>query len=86
MWYFLDYIIIIIYSFRVFHISFMLMVFQWSLSDSKSLEVSRSLFGIVAVLNNAVVWIVSIRPSTSKSSRPFSNPLVTVLKHQSQFV
>ena len=32
----------------------------------------------LAVLSNAVVWIVSIRPPTSKSSRPFNNPLVTV--------
>ena len=47
------------------------MVFHWSLSDSKSPQVSRTL------LNNAVVWIVSTRPPTSKSSSPFCNPLVT---------
>ena len=35
---------------------------------------------ILAVLNNAVVWMVSTRPPTSKSSSPFSNPLVTVPK------
>ena len=29
-------------------------------------------------LSNAVVWIVSIRPPISKSSRPFNNPLVIV--------
>ena len=29
-------------------------------------------------INNAVVWTVSTRPPTSKSSSPFSNPLVTV--------
>ena len=33
---------------------------------------------ILAVLNNAVVWMVSTRLPTSKSSGPFSNPLVTV--------
>ena len=33
---------------------------------------------ILAVLNNAVVWIVSTRPPTSKSSGSFNNPLVTV--------
>ena len=54
------------------------MVFHWSLSDSKSPQVSRTLLSILAVLNNAVVWMVSTRPPTSKSSSPFSNPLVTV--------
>ena len=45
------------------------MVFQWSLSDSKSPQVSRTRLSILAVLNN---------PPTSKSSSPFSNPLVIV--------
>ena len=57
-----------------------LMAFHWSLSDSKSPQVSRTLLGILAVLNNAVVWMVSTRPSTFKSSSPFNNPLVTVQK------
>ena len=52
-----------------------LMVFQWNLSDSKSPQVSRTLLSILSVLNNAVVWMVSTRPPTSKSSSPFSNPL-----------
>ena len=56
------------------------MVFQWSLSNSKSPQVSRTLLSILAVLNNAVVWIVSTCPPTSKSSRPFNNSLVTVPK------
>ena len=54
------------------------MVFQWSLSDSKSPKVTRILLSILAVLNNVVVWMVSTRPPTSKSSSPFRNPLVTV--------
>ena len=54
------------------------MIFHWSLSDSKSPQVSRSLFSILAVLNNAVVWMVSTRLPTSKSSSLFSNPIVTV--------
>ena len=54
------------------------MIFNWSLSDSKSPQVSRTRLSILAVLSNAVVWIVSTRPLTSKSSRPFNNPLVTV--------
>ena len=54
------------------------MVFHWSLSDSKSPQISRTLLGILAVLNNAVVWMVSTRPPTSKSSSPFNCPFVTV--------
>ena len=54
------------------------MVFHWSLSDSKSPQVSRTRLSILAVLSNAVVWIVSTRLPTSNSSRPFNNPLVTV--------
>ena len=54
------------------------MVFQWSLSNSKSPQISRTFLSILAVLNHAVVWMVSTRPPTSKSSSPFSNPLVTV--------
>ena len=56
------------------------MVFHWSLSDSKSPQVSRTLLSILAVLNNVVLWLVSIRPPTSKSSSSFNNPLVTVPK------
>ena len=55
-----------------------LMVFHWSLSDSKFPQVYRTLLSIMAVLNNVVVWMVSTRPPTSKSSSPFSNPLVIV--------
>ena len=54
------------------------MVFHWSLSNRKSPQVSRTRLRILAVLSNAVVWIVSTRPLTSKSSRPFNNPLVIV--------
>ena len=54
------------------------MVFHWSLRDSKYLPVSRTRLRILAVLINTVVRIVSTRPPTSKSSRPFNNPLVIV--------
>ena len=54
------------------------MVFHWSLSDSKYPQVSRAILSILAILNNAVVWMVSTRPPTSMSSSPFSNPLVIV--------
>ena len=56
------------------------MIFHWSLSDSKSPQVSRTLLSILAVLNNTVVWMVSTRLPTSKSSSPFNNPLITVPK------
>ena len=56
------------------------MVFYWSLSHNKSPQVSWTLFGILAVLNNAIVWILSTRPPTSKSSNPLNDPLVTVPK------
>ena len=54
------------------------MVLHWSLSDSKSPQVSRIRLRILAVLSNAYVWIVSTRQPISKSSRPFNNPLVIV--------
>ena len=56
------------------------MVFHWSLSDSKSHKVSWTLLSILAILNNAVVWMVSTRPTISKSSSPLNNPLVPVPK------
>ena len=54
------------------------MFFHWSMRDSKSPPISRSLLSILAVLNNAVVWMFSTRPPTSNSSSLFSKPLVTV--------
>ena len=56
------------------------MVFHWSLSDTKCPQVSRTILSILAVLNYAVIWIVSTCPPTSKSSWPFNNPLVIVPK------
>ena len=56
------------------------MVFPRSLSDSKSPNVSRTLLSNLAVLNKVVVWMVSTRPLTSKSSSPYINPLITVPK------
>ena len=51
------------------------MVSHWSLTDSKSLQVSRTLLGILADLTNAVVWMVSAHPPISNSSCPFSKLL-----------
>ena len=54
------------------------MIFHWSLSDSKSPQVSRTLLSIVHYLNNAVVWLVSTHHLISKFFSPCHNPLVTV--------
>ena len=56
------------------------MIFHWSLSDTKSSHVSRTCPRILAIRSNAVIWIVSTHPPTSKSSRPFNNPLAIVPK------
>ena len=56
----------------------LLMVFNWSSSNNKSLQVSRTLLSILADLNKAVVSMVSTRPLISKSSTPFTHPLVSV--------
>ena len=52
------------------------MVFHGSLSDSKSLQVSRTLPSILTDLNNEEAWMVSTRPVISNFSS--INPLVTV--------
>ena len=58
----INFILIIL---RVFHTS----VSWWSFtSDSKSPQVFRNLFSILAGLNNAVVWMVSAHPPIFKSS------------------
>ena len=67
----------IVFNLSAFYLS--LMVFQRSLGGSKS-QVSRILHSILPVLNNAIVWMVSTRPTASKSSSPFNNPLLTVPK------
>ena len=54
------------------------MVFHKSLSDSKFLQVSMILHCILADLNNAAVFIVSIHLLNYKSSCPFSTTKETV--------
>ena len=56
------------------------MVFRWSLIDSNSPQVFRTLLSILADFNKAVVWTVSPRPVISKSSNPFINHLMIVLR------
>ena len=54
------------------------MVFHWSLSDSKSLHVTRTLLSILADPDNTVVWMISISPLISNSTSLLSKPLGTV--------
>ena len=61
------------------------MVFHWTLSDCKTPQVSKTLLSILAVLNNVVGRMVITRPLISKSSCPFTNPLVTVPKEPITF-
>ena len=48
--------------------------FEWQRVSSSSLDSSQ----YSGLLNNAVVWMISTRPPTSKSSSPLSNTLLTV--------
>ena len=54
------------------------MIFHWSLSDSKSPQVPRTLLIILTDLNDSLVWIVSTRLFISNSSSPCTNPLLTI--------
>ena len=67
--------IIIIYSFSEFFSTALTDGFHWSLRDSKSHQISRTLLSILADLNNAVVWIISTCPLISKCFTPLTNPL-----------
>ena len=66
------------YSFETFSHQRKLMVFHKSLSDSKSPQVYRTLLSILTDHTNAVVWIVSTCPLTSKFYIPFTNTLEIV--------
>ena len=62
-----------------FSYQFYLIVFHWILSDSKSPQVSRNLLSILAVLNSAVVWIISSCPPTSKKRSFFQAAVTSIL-------
>ena len=51
---------------------------HWSLCDSKSPHVSKSLVSILTDLNNTVIWMVSTRPLVSILFISLINPLGTV--------
>ena len=54
------------------------MVFHWSLSDSRSIQIFRIVLCNMANINNALVCIVFIRPLISTSFSHFMNLLGTV--------
>ena len=68
-------LLLLLFTHESFSHQLTLMVFHWSLSDSKFPQVSRTLLSILAVLNNAVVWMVSTRPPASQV------PLVILYYH-----
>ena len=65
-------------SFESFSHQRKLMVFRWSLCDSKSSQVSRTLLSILVNLKSSVIWMFFTRVLISNSSRSFTDPLVSV--------
>ena len=57
------------------------MIFQWSLRDSKSPYVSRTILIILTHHENVLVWIVSTLPHISKSSSPFTKSFADSTEH-----
>ena len=66
--------------FKDFHISVSWWFFIWVWVTASPPQVSRTRLRILAVLSNAVFWIISTCSPTSMSSRPFNNPLFIVPK------
>ena len=75
----INFLFIIIYSLEFFT-SDLADGLSLDFNDSKSPQVFRTLLSILAILNNAIILMVSTRPPTSKSPSPFNNPSVTVPK------
>ena len=60
-------LLLLLLSFLVsFSYQLLVIIFHWSLSDSKSLEFSRTLLSILVDRNNAVVWMASLCLPISK--------------------
>ena len=66
-------------SLPVFHTGVYWWYFPWTLRDSRSPQVSRTLLPILADLNNTAVLLVSIHPSIFHSSNSISKHLGAVL-------
>ena len=72
-------IILSFYPFTNFSHQRSSMVSHWTLSDSKSPHVSRTLLSIMVDLNNVVVWMVYPHRLISKSSSLFTNPVIGLI-------
>ena len=70
--------ILLFYSFESFSLQGSQMVSHWSLSESKSPQVSRTFLSILADLKNATVWMVSTCPLFSNFPVPLPIPWGTV--------
>ena len=68
------------YTFECFSHQRLPIVSHLSLSDSKSPQVSKTLLSILPDLNNAIVWMVSVRRFISEFPKPWINPSVTLPK------
>ena len=55
------------------------MDFQRSLSDSKSVQVFRTLLSILTDLNNVIVWVVSALPPISNPSEVFTYMITIII-------
>ena len=62
------------------------MVLNWSLSDSKSIQVSKTLLSMLAYLNNIVAWMVSNCLWFISLLVPFINPFGLSQVHQLKLV
>ena len=60
--------------------------FHWSLSDSKSPQVSWTLLSILFDFNNDIVWMVLVRSSISNSSTPLIKSFMIVPSPQLQLI
>ena len=74
----LSLLLLLLSLFVCFSYHFWLMIFHWSLSDSKSPQVTRTLQSILVNLNNAVEWKVSNISLISRFFSLFSKTLRTV--------
>ena len=64
-------IIFFFYCFESFSHQRYQMVFHWSLNDNKYFQVSKTLLGIQADLNDIIVGVISVGPLISSSLRTF---------------
>ena len=75
-------LLLLLLLFENFSHQYEVMIFDWSLSDSKSPQISRTLLNILADPINVLVWTFFICPLISQSYSPFTNRLGIILSVQ----